>query len=665
MLKFGIFTYRNNSFQVDDVDDLFSFLCHILDIFTNRKEYFNLQSLDTITQQDAIITDYTQNNPVQKAAHDIKYRLLNKRDWNNSEVGNEIGGEDGDSFRTANIHSTLVFEIMEVFHFLLDLRQNYLMSNIVEMFYKRVYLNNDGNVLNDSESKREKAMASMIKDFERVLPDSNEFTRQMSFSFPSVDEMYENEEFEKYRQKVQESSDSIDMHDDFLILLIDTFNVSSNDEYLQQITLTLICRYYSERSELVRNIERMTLVFNEEEWKFFNWVNYTIDEFTRSTEKSDLWLIDLEEFDEDEFISRANQLLKNLKDALYYKFTIEYDEAGNFEAEFTPGERKINKFAQRVYRSLKIYDHLINFISQNDELLFYVRTVNEETLGETERNKVQSIEKIFKKCFNILEGFTNSNQINQELMWKYRNMFVFPQLGKSEEDGELELVLAIVAGNNMIPKTRDLKSFIQNLNKRMGHESNFVVLLDIFNKLMDYETVGTIKSSLVKLILRQPEKLDSDNANNSAEFEASINVKEILYHILSNKELSYTREKFMDLFPLEIFVDRLNASLEKLELLEKEEDDEEQDEQAYEELRESQQKALIDLYANLHFNINESKIEIGEVIDFFNNFIAPDYEQKIDRLLDEVDFEDRESYRLSEIKLVVIHYQILIKHIKQ
>ena len=55
MLKFGIFTHRNNEFKIDDIDDLFSFLCHILDIFTNRKDYIELLSLDSIAQKDEII----------------------------------------------------------------------------------------------------------------------------------------------------------------------------------------------------------------------------------------------------------------------------------------------------------------------------------------------------------------------------------------------------------------------------------------------------------------------------------------------------------------------------------------------------------------------------------------------------------------------------------
>ena len=375
MLKFGIFTHRNNEFQVDDIDDLFSFLCHILDIFTNRKDYIELLSLDSIAQKDEIIEDYTQNNPIQKAAYDIKYRVLNKRDWRNTASEAEIGGSnDTDEFRDSHIHSKIILEIMEVFHFLFDLRQNYLMANISEMFHKRVFEKNQGEVLFDNERKRAAAVKTMIRDFKKVLPDDKSFSPVLNYNFPSIDDMYDNEEFEKFRENIQRLGLGIDMHDNFLVLLVDTFNVSSGNKFLQQMTLTIICRYYSERSELIRNIDRMCLIFDEDEWRFYKWVNETIDQFTRDTEKSSLWMEDEEEFDEDEYIERVSNYLFELRASLNQKFEIIENEDGSLHFTFTPGERKINKFSQRVFRSLKVYDHLINFISQNKKLLIHVRT---------------------------------------------------------------------------------------------------------------------------------------------------------------------------------------------------------------------------------------------------------------------------------------------------
>jgi len=237
----------------------------------------------------------------------------------------------------------------------------------------------------------------MIKDFKKVLPDDKNFTQQMSYKFPSIDDMYDNKEFEEFREQIQNYDLGIDMHDNFLVLLIDTFNVSSGDKFLQQMTLTIICRYYSERSELVRNIDRMCLLFDEDESRFFNWVNTTIDQFTRDTEKCSLWMNEDDEIDDDALIDQVSKYLYDLRAALYHKFTIEDDEDGKLVFNLIPGERKINKFAQRVFRSLKVYDHIINFIMQNLKLLTKVRTSNILEMGETERQTCEKILKIFKR----------------------------------------------------------------------------------------------------------------------------------------------------------------------------------------------------------------------------------------------------------------------------
>jgi len=256
-----------------------------------------------------------------------------------------------------------------------------------------------------------------------------------------------------------------------------------------------------------------------------------------------------------------------------------------------------------------------------------------------------------------------NNKTNQTLMWKYKETFVFPDLGSSEEDGELEFVLAIVDQNEKIATSKNLNLFVSCLNKRMGNQSNFVILLDIFNKLMDFESMGKIKKSLIKLILGNKDMLNASNSTNSAEFEASINVKEILVHILKNQELSYTRDSFVECFPLEEMIDRLKESLNALNHIQSEEEDEDQDEQEYEEFRESHQMVMVELYSILHLDKSNENLDFDTIVQLFNEKIQPFYNERLDYFINKVDLEKREDYKLSEIKLLVLHLQILVKNI--
>jgi hypothetical protein len=163
MLKFGIYTHRNNQVNINDLADLFNFICYILDIFINRKDFISVQDLDTIIHKDQIIDDYTQNNPIQKAVFDIKYRLLNKRDWINSTTGE---AESVHSFREASIHSKILHEIVDTLHFMIDFRQFFLMSNIVEMFHKKTIRKRDPKYFESlPEKSKTSIITSLIKNF--------------------------------------------------------------------------------------------------------------------------------------------------------------------------------------------------------------------------------------------------------------------------------------------------------------------------------------------------------------------------------------------------------------------------------------------------------------------------------------------------------------------
>jgi len=166
--------------------------------------------------------------------------LLNKKTWENS-IFSDISNEKDDSATSSLYYSKIFLEIIEIFHFLMDFRQNYFMSNIVEMFFRRVCKgkNLTGINLFESDHVRKAAIKTVTKDFRKVLPNSAEFTRMTPNVFPSFDQMYQNKRFDEFRRAVIKMSSNNDMHEKISFLLLDAFNVSTNI-YLKQITLTLI-----------------------------------------------------------------------------------------------------------------------------------------------------------------------------------------------------------------------------------------------------------------------------------------------------------------------------------------------------------------------------------------------------------------------------------------
>jgi hypothetical protein len=344
------------------------------------------------------------------------------------------------------------------------------------------------------------------KEFRHIIPDSESFHRHLHYTFPSIDEMYENEEFDKYKNLFGGDDDENDMHYEFVSLMIDTFNIHNEDSYLQQLVISLICRYHSERADFIRNLDRMMLFYDKDDWNYYTWTQRKLNEFVVYSEKANIWMSKIQEtmateemkvdsLSEENEITKLHTLLTEIKRVVVYKSRLVYDEDHNeYEVKFNKtGGRKINEFIQDLYRNLKVYDYMINFLFQNESLFITARQIDLEQKSEEERKIIEAINKVFRKIFSVLRVMTANNDKTKELMWKYKEKFVFKKLGKIPESGELELVLNIIDDSKAIAKSRNLRSFVNALNMRIGSDENFVLLLEIYNKLINYESMSFVK----------------------------------------------------------------------------------------------------------------------------------------------------------------------------
>ena len=179
---------------------------------------------------------------------------------------------------------------------------------------------------------------------------------------------------------------------------------------------------------------------------------------------------------------------------------------------------------------------------------------------------------------------------------------------------------------------------------------------------MDHENSGSIKKSIIKMILENPSVGVSHTHNSRQEFEASINLKEILLHILETQDMRYSQKSLLKIFPLDEYINRIYKSIKNLDSFES--NDEDYDDQDYEELRESQQQVLTDLYSILYFNRESETYEIIKIYEFFDEIFITCYNNKLECFLNEVDLHDTTTYKISHLKLIIINFQVFMKRIK-
>ena len=202
----------------------------------------------------------------------------------------------------------------------------------------------------------------------------------------------------------------------------------------------------------MRNLDRLVPILREKEYVQYLFIADCVHRLYRRMEKASLWLVHTAEtknFDPVENMQITYTMLRDLKRMCIYKHQVDYDpETGGFEFERIESDRSANKFIQELFRNLKVYDCVIFFITGNLSLFNQVADKEEleddEAEFEGHQEQHRWARKVFKACFTLLTAFVSNNPINQKLMWKYKEFFVFPHLGKTEHMGELDFVFQIL-----------------------------------------------------------------------------------------------------------------------------------------------------------------------------------------------------------------------------
>ena len=265
LLRFGLFIYRDKEFQINDINLIFSYLCFVCDIFTKKSDIKSIYSLDKIISKDNMLSDISILNPIQRSAHDIKYTLFNKN-YGDRDNRRKDFFDYGDKINSKYFYTKILVEITTIFHLFNDLRQHYLMSNNVEFFYNisSQYRKEDSRKLTNEEY--EEIKDTLIQEFKYLIPDSPSFHNYMVYELPSIDKMYDDDKSELFKSMIDNEDN---MHEEFVTLVINIFNLHNYDPLLRQLIILLICRYHSERAEFIRNLDRMILFFDDSDWKFY------------------------------------------------------------------------------------------------------------------------------------------------------------------------------------------------------------------------------------------------------------------------------------------------------------------------------------------------------------------------------------------------------------
>jgi hypothetical protein len=123
------------------------------------------------------------------------------------------------------------------------------------------------------------------------------------------------------------------------------------------------------------------------------------------------------------------------------------------------------------------------------------------------------------------------------------------------------------------------------------------------------------------------------------------------------------RELQKENFPLGDFFTIIDKSIDKLDDLQPK--DKAYDAQDYDELKEYQYIAIINIYTQLYFSINYSDTDIDVLLSAFNDILVPEYIKRIDEFTSRVDLNNTNSYKRSEMNFLINYMQSFFINIKR
>eukprot|EP00347_Sterkiella_histriomuscorum_P001628 403371295 len=214
-------------------------------------------------------------------------------------------------------------------------------------------------------------------------------------------------------------------------LMIDIFNNNQDDSYITQMTLSLISRYNSENSEFFRNVGKSFLITDQKTYDIKQAIQFQINQLAHSLQKSSIWPFIEQPIPENEIIELL-QNLKKFKNLFMFEQEIDKNDKNDFKSVNSSKKRKVLKVYQNIFRCLKGYDIILNFIQHNKKVFQEIqKKLNSiktnwdysQELNDNKINNYKVIQKVFKYCFQILEGFTRHNSKNQRNERQDQNTF--------------------------------------------------------------------------------------------------------------------------------------------------------------------------------------------------------------------------------------------------
>lgn len=366
------------------------------------------------------------------------------------------GNEDSKETQTKKL-------ICEIFDYILDLRRDFLLENIIQYF--------KGTILSKQQvASPEECHKLVKKDIETLFPES----------FQEVGKTNSGAEAKKFKNysKYEEirSFDEI-LEKPFLESLLLSFFLT-NSAVVQNSLVELLHRCCNEKKDLLDAVEKVELLFSAENRKLYFFMEKLLNSMKRLFSNSQTWLQLSEKTNHSDAV-----VIKTYKKLLKLKNLFEENS----------DDVELLRIKQRIFRHMGGNKILAQPLSTGEILCDTLVEIYSGFTTPEQKQKFKNVTlkvvDLFKEIHSIMELFCLHNQSHQRLLHKRIDFVAFQ---KSMNIGQIDLLVRVFQDNPSTSKdlSEHLIRYLASMIKLHGRKQ---VFLRVFKAVTDQQSEDLIE----------------------------------------------------------------------------------------------------------------------------------------------------------------------------
>lgn len=450
---------------------------------------------------------------------------------------------DAESYEDIEIQCKI--KLLQIMELIIDWRQDRLATNILEWFKQAIQ--------KDQRIDNKDDLISLLPPIIEI--DHNQI---------------ENHKFKKY--------DDFDIPDlawlgkDLIKKLLKLFT-TTDDYKMQSFILKIIMRSFSQRASLVKTIEKLLLITNNQDSDLFNWLKVNMAMFTQLSRQSEIWI----EFykaapDSQRSIKKYEKIIRSLKN--FEIILSENSIIENGKPCLPDHSAKVSSSRQSLVVHLNLHLKIISFVRDS---IHNLDLIYDDPKSDNESEGREKLIELFTLSFNVLTKIVKSNKQNQKVLYRYLNVFT-KDLKMSL--GQSTLISEIFRDNYELCSEIDEKflGLFVNLIEKEGRQARFLELFSVV-QVVEGQPVHELQRLVFNALAQNPHsqyflyldsqgKLSYDRVLDS--LSPSYLDEPILYHCkiietiancaIGTKNIYSIEVKCQKLFSVQLIFDVLQAS---------------------------------------------------------------------------------------------------------